>query len=345
MMRSETKPGTAAWIEAVLARCRRPGPVLILTQDNPDPDALASALALRELIRAHLRKRVCIGYGGICGRAENRAMIDVLRIDARRVSPAQIAKHGTICLVDAQPCAGNNLLDKHHATDIVIDHHLLPAHPKWTAAYADIRPEYGATSTILFEYLRMDGIPIRPNLATALFYGIQSDTQDLGREAGPPDVHAYQELFFLADKKKLARIRHAPVPVDYFRMLAEGLSSCVVAGSTVISFIQRCRNVDMIAEVADRMLRLEGIRAAVCYGICGNVIYLSARTIDARGNAAGRMKRVVKGIGTGGGHATMSGGQVMGSEDVDKRAALVRGRILKAFAGNKEPVSLLPRLQ
>jgi nanoRNase/pAp phosphatase (c-di-AMP/oligoRNAs hydrolase) len=329
-------------VEDLLHVCKRRGRILVLTQDNPDPDALASAAALRELIRLNLHKPVAIRYGGICGRAENRAMIDILRIGARRLSPAHLDRYATVCLVDSQPQAGNNILAGRRSADVVIDHHLLPKRRPWSAVFADVRPDYGATTTILYEYLTAARVKIHPNLATAMFYGIQSDTQDLGRESGPADIRAYQELFLLTDKRKLARIRHASVPAEYFVMLAESLSSCVVAGATVISCIHPCRDADMIAEVADRMMRLEGARTAVCYGVCGDVIHLSARSIDARGNTARRMKRVVRHLGTGGGHRTMAGGQIPVEGDLDKRLALIRARILKVFAAGKEPVPLLP---
>ena len=341
-MSEKMKAGRAGSpVDAVLRLCGRPGAVAILMQDNPDPDALGSAAALRELIRARLGKRVMIGYGGVCGRAENRAMIDILRLDGRRVTPAHLDKYRTLCLVDCQPHAGNNLLRADREADVVIDHHLLPRRKPWTAAFADVRPEYGATATILYEYLNAAGVEIDANLATAMFYAIQSDTQDLGREAEPADVRAYQELFSLADKKKLARIRHAPVQADYFKMFADSLANCVVAGKTVVSWIPACNNVDVIAEVADRMMRLDGMQAAVCYGACANTLYLSARATDARGNVARRIKRVVRNLGTGGGHATMAGGQVPLNSDGEKRTALVRARILSVFAPNQEPAPLL----
>jgi len=342
VIKDEDSDATAAKLEAVLGICQRPGRILVLMQDNPDPDALASAAALRDLVYLRLKKRLTIGYGGTCGRAENRAMMAVLRIDARRLTLAQLPRYKTICLVDAQPNAGNNILVPSRPPEIVIDHHLLPKKRTWIAEFADVRPGYGATSTILYEYLLAGGVKLSANLATALFYGIQSDTQDLGREAGLADVRAYRDLFLLADKKKLAHIHRAPVPADYFKMLGAGIDHCVVAGSTVISYIPACHNVDMIAEVADFLIRLEGMRTAVCYAVYEDKIHLSARAVDARGNVARRMKQVVSRLGTGGGHRAMAGGQVAIEGDVERRLAFVHARILKSFAPNKEPVPLTP---
>ena len=319
-------------LSQVLQICGRPGRVLILMQDHPDPDALASAKALRKIVNVRLGKRPVIAYGGACGRAENRVMMDLLRIGARRISPDQLDKFRTICLVDTQPMTGNNILFASRIPEIVIDHHILPTRRLWTAEFSDVRPEYGACATILYEYVRAAGIKINPNLYTALFYGIQSDTQDLSRESCPADQRAYLELFSMADKRKLAEIRRAPVDTRYFQALQDSLSNCVVSGKTAISFIRGGKTPETIAEVAELLLRLKGVRSSVCYGLCGDYIHLSARAIDARGHVDRRMRRVVARIGTGGGHHTMAGGQVPVAGDPEKTLAILRERILQVFS-------------
>ncbi len=327
-------------LEKLLAICARPGRILILMQDHPDPDALACAKALRKIVTVRLGKRPIIAYGGSCGRAENRVMMKVLRIGARRISPDQLDHYTTLCLVDTQPRSGNNILFPSRIPEIVIDHHNLPRKPDWTAEFCDVRPDYGACSTLLYEYLRASGVKANPNLYTALFYGIQSDTQDLSREASPADIRAYQELFMLADKRKLAEIRRAPVSASYFQSLKDSLSNCVVAGKTVISHIPACRSAETVAEVAELLLRLEGIRSTVCYGLCGDLIHLSARALDARGHVDVRMKKVVNRIGKGGGHNAMAGGQVPAGINPTAQLALVRERILEVFAPHSEPCPL-----
>ncbi len=331
---------SSEYVDRLLQLCSRRGRIVIVMQNNPDPDSLASAAAIRDLVHSRLKKRVAIGYMGSCGRAENRAMINILHIDAKQITQAQLAGAKTVCLVDAQPNSGNNLMFTSRVPDAVIDHHLVLKRRTWTAELDDVRPEYGATSTILFEYIRACGHKPNQNLATALFYGIQSDTQDLGREACPADIEAFRELFLLIDNKKLSQIRRAPVPADYFNMLQQSLTDCEVAGSVVVSKISSCANPEMLAEVADLMMRLKGIRVSVCFGLCGENIHLSARGADARSNVAKRMRRVVSRVGTGGGHRTMAGGQVPVNEDPEKKLAMVRNRILKVFAPNKKPKSL-----
>lgn len=328
-------------LRVLLDICARPGTPLVLMQNNPDPDSLACAAALRDIAAVRLKKRIRIGYGGICGRAENRAMMKVLDIDARHVSRAEVAQATTICLVDSQPRAGNNLLFTEGKASIVLDHHILPKRMTWKAELMDVRPGYGATSTILYEYVRVSGIKISANLATALFYGIRSDTQDLGREASISDVRAFQELSPHIDRRKLTQIGRAPVPAEYFATLSATLNNCIVAGKTVVGYVPENGTPDMIAELADMLLRLEGMHCSVCYGLCGGVVHISARRPDARGDVARLVKRVVGRMGSGGGHRAMAGAQVPVSGDPEKCIETLRKRILDVFAPHAEPRDLL----
>jgi hypothetical protein len=97
----------------------------------------------------------------------------------------------------------------------------------------------------------------------------------------------------------------------------------------------------MIAEVAELMLRLKEMKVSVCYGLCGKSIHLSVRSMDPRGNAASRIQRVVRGIGAGGGHRMMAGGQVRVDGDAQTALKTVRRRILTVFAKGKKAVPLL----
>jgi nanoRNase/pAp phosphatase (c-di-AMP/oligoRNAs hydrolase) len=330
-------------LEQLLQICGRRGRILVLMQNNPDPDAIASAATVRDIVGSKLNKRVTLGYGGVCGRAENRAMLDELRIDARRVTPSDLKRYKTLCLVDTQPRAGNNALFTSRPADIVIDHHMPPKKRLWEADLTDVRTDYGATATILYEYLLCACLKPEPNLATALYYGIESDTIELGRQTSPADLAAFQELVQLADQKKLARIHRAPVPREYFVMLQSGLSNAYLADSAVVTELTNVTNPDMIAEVAELMLRLETARTSVCFGLYERTIFLSVRAADARGNTAERMKRVVNRIGTGGGHRSMAGGQVPVEGDPEGRLALVRERVHEIFAQGEEQEPLVKR--
>lgn len=198
-----------------------PAPLVILPHDNPDPDALASAVALRFLVnQAQEEKEIVIALGGIVGRAENRAMLRYLNIELVPVNEIDFARNPQVALVDTQPGRRNNSLPETVTATIVIDHH--PAYGEYPGVpFLDLRDEYGATSTILTEYVEETHVDVESKIATALFYGINAETQDLGREATPKDVAACQFLYPYTNKRRLAKIENARVPREYFKVFRD----------------------------------------------------------------------------------------------------------------------------
>jgi hypothetical protein len=148
---------------------------------------------------------------------------------------------------------------------IVLDHH--PVRPETTVcSYADVRPEYGASCSILVEYLRAAGIQPGERLATALFYGIQSETQDLGREAAPADVEASMYLYPRSDPAAVSRIRHARVPASYFGSIHEALERARRADGVVCVPMGEMEYPDMVAELADLFMRVEEVEWTLAAG-------------------------------------------------------------------------------
>ena len=166
---------------------------LVLTHDNPDPDALASAAALALVLRRRFKRRVTVAYGGMIGRAENREMVRALRLELSHLQHLKRADYRRFALVDCQPWTGNSQLPKEVVPDLVFDHHPLRK-ATLAARFVDVRPRYGATATILAEYLEESGLEPPPGLATAMVYAIRSETQEFGREAAGPDHAAFDRL-------------------------------------------------------------------------------------------------------------------------------------------------------
>jgi nanoRNase/pAp phosphatase (c-di-AMP/oligoRNAs hydrolase) len=205
-------------LEEALKHTKR---LVVLTHDNPDPDSVSSALALAYIVKSRFKIPTSVKYGGIVGRAENRAMIRVLGLRVSPLGDPSALKGCDFAVVDMQPMTGNNSFPKNRRPIIVIDHHVLRKTTK--AEYIDIRTDYGATATILTEYLLESGLEIPADLATALSYGISSETQDLGREAREKDIQAYLALFPISNKKKLALIEHPKLSRDHFMTLSRAL--------------------------------------------------------------------------------------------------------------------------
>jgi len=180
--------------DELLAWVRGKGKILIIVHDNPDPDCLASAMALHHLFVMKLNKDSIITFSGMIGRSENIAMAKELQIPLTPLEIVNLKEYQVICMLDTQPDTGNNSLPPGTRVDIVIDHHPLRQQTR-ECRWCDVREDYGTTATIIYEYLLSQDVSIGTKLATALFYAIKSETQDLGREASLPDKEAYLRLF------------------------------------------------------------------------------------------------------------------------------------------------------
>ncbi len=205
-------------------------------------------------------------------------------------------------------------------------------------AFVDVREGYGATASILYEYVKASETPLDDNLVTPLFYAIKSETQELGRDAGDADRDAYLGLLPRADKEAIARIQRARVPRDYFRAFQLAIENATVHGRTVLTDLRRVDSPDIVAEIADFLLRLEGADWSAAMGRDGDAIVLSLRTTDPESHAGEVIRRIVAGMGRAGGHGMMAGGRVpLRDADYDEMVENLRARLLKGLGGDKRP--------
>lgn len=283
--------------------------LLIVLQDNPDPDSIGSALALRKLANTLANIQCSLTYGGRIGRAENRALVRYLSVNLRPCSEIDFSAYDLIAMVDTQPWTGNNSLPAEMEPDIVIDHHKC-RHRTRHCRFTDIRSRYGATATILYEYLYVAGIEIDSALATAILYAIRSDTQDLGRDATRADIDAVTAVYPLANQRMLAAIQRGRVERNYFQMLSDGLRNARVFGPAIVTGLGAVENPDMTGEIADLLVRDDEAGWALCYGFLEGRILISIRTSEESLRADKVIRRVVGRKGTGGGHPSYAGGQI-----------------------------------
>ena len=323
------------------------GRILIVVHDNPDPDSLASAMALRHLFAVRLNRQAVIAFSGMIGRSENLAMARLLEIPLTPFPILELKTFQVVCLLDSQPGTGNNSLPPEARVDIVIDHHPMreaSAACKWV----DIRPEYGTTATILYEYLKVQGVTLGTKLSTALFYAIKSETQDLGREARRSDRDAYLALFPKTNKTLLNAITRPPLPREYFSALHSALEhTTIYGGKVLIAALKGVQFPELVSELADLLLRLEGVEIVLSMGHYNSEMILSIRTADEQVNAGELIRTLVAGLGSAGGHGMMAGGKIDNVPDTEAAIAGVeRGlteRILAELAVPPcEPVRLVP---
>jgi len=299
----------AGHLTALHAAVEATGELLILPHNDPDPDAIASSVALEWLLKETLGLESQIVYRGIIGRAENKALVRYLGYPLRVLADNELAASPSVALVDSQPGAGNNVVLPSMAISLVFDHHPWRQETAY-ASFADVRPEVGATSTILTEYCQATGVALPPAIATALFYGIKTDTMGLGRGASSADVTAYFYLQSRIDVQALVKIERAQVSREYFQGLVSALRSArLYEGELLVSTIDEMRRPDLPAEMADLLLRLEGVKWVICMGIYDEDVMLSVRTNEESG-AGQLIQEIVGNLGPAGGHGTMAAGQV-----------------------------------
>lgn len=327
-----------AHLRAVIERLRpgfagrRP---LLLTHRTPDPDALGAMFGLDLLLRRAFGLEPEIAATGRISRAENVAMLRELEltfIDAERID---VGRYWGIFLVDTQPDFGHTSLPDGIPIVAVFDHHRPPdmaaLEGRPLPPHFDLRLEVGATSALMYAYLRDARIEIDERTATALCCGVRFDTLDLAISATPLDSEAFFETFRRADHQKLARIQRPPLPAVYYRDLYRSLSRARRYGPAVLGFLGRVSNAESVAEMADFFRRMEQCRWSLVGGAVGTTYHLSLRTDGPE--AYGFLEHVLGVDGSFGGRGTVAGGQVpLASDDwreLQRLERRLRGRALE----------------
>jgi nanoRNase/pAp phosphatase (c-di-AMP/oligoRNAs hydrolase) len=317
-------------IERLVRQFRGRRRALVLTHDNPDPDSMAAAWALAVVLQERVGVPADLAYGGIIGRAENAAFVKALRLPLKQVADVELGVYDTWALVDTQQDIGNHALPDGVVADIVIDHHPLREGPIRNA-FADVGGAYGATSTMLTEYVRAARLEPSRELATALYYGIKADTRDLGRQTGDPDVDCYLWLFPRIDRELLSAIEHPQLPVRYFRLFHAAIEKARLYSAAVITDLGDVYSPDIVAEVAERLSFIEGPKWSLAFGSYRSQLYLSLRVTDRRMNAGRLIRETCATLGgSAGGHGSMAGARLPLAGRKAQREAFKR-EVLKRF--------------
>ncbi|HEU5321310.1 MAG TPA: DHH family phosphoesterase, partial [Methylomirabilota bacterium] len=244
-----------------------------MMQDDPDPDAIASALALRALLGRNKTAAPIATFGTIT-RPENRAMVRILEIDVEHIKPRALEEYDRVAMVDTQPSFFEEAVGE---VDAVIDHH--PEEAPVRAAFKDIRPSFGATSTILTEYLRAADVKLSPRVATALLYGIKADTLHLERGATRADMEAYAFLHAQANHSALRRIERPELPNEALDVLALGIQRRRLAEGVVFTHLGAVAYPELVAQFADFFLQVEGVEWSVVSGVVHGELHVSVRNV------------------------------------------------------------------
>jgi len=275
------------------------GRLAILTHDNPDPDSIASAVALQAIANAH-DVEADILYHGDIGHQENRAFVNLLGIELLPVSEAaELDDYALVALVDDMESGEIGL---ETGVDIFIDHY--EPESEYDAEFIDVRPNVSSTSTILTKYIQEFDLSPSEAVATALLYGIRAETLDFKRDTTPADLTAAAYLYPFANHDTLEQVESPSMSPETLDVLAEAIQNRQVQGSHLVSNAGFIRDRDALSQAAQHLLNLEGITTTAVFGIADDTIYLAARSKDIRINIGNVLDDAYGDIGEAGGHST-----------------------------------------
>lgn len=274
--------------------------VALLLQDDPDPDGIASAIALRTVMGRNRSTTPLFSFGETT-RAENLAMLRLLDVTIEPVDTETLRAFSCVALLDVQPAYFGQRLPHAH---IVIDHH--PRVSSIEAEYIDVRSHYGATSTILTEYLEACEADVSQRLATALLYGIKSDTLMLNRETGPADLRAFMSLYPLTNYNILRRIERPELPMSFAGFLVRVLPRMHRQMGLLTLHVGAVEREDIIPQLADFCLQFEGTEWVAVSGKRQHDLVISVRNPGYVRSAGDVVRKLFTSLGRAGGHRSMA---------------------------------------
>jgi nanoRNase/pAp phosphatase (c-di-AMP/oligoRNAs hydrolase) len=274
--------------------------VLIMLHNDPDPDAMASGLALRNVLRRTKTTAIIGAMQGVT-RPENLRMLNLLDIHVEAITPQTLNEFDRIAMVDVQPHYFGGLIDR---VDLVIDHH--PEQPGYTAVFKDIRADYGSTSTILTEHLRAVDVSISERTATAMLYAIKSDTLFFNRQTNRVDLEAFSYLYPLADAAMIRKMEGAEITLERLDYVMKAYQGGALAEQVFCAFLGPSAREDFVPYVADFFLQLENVKWTIVAGIVNESLVISVRNLGYSKNAGEFVRRYFADIGSAGGHRAMA---------------------------------------
>jgi len=275
--------------------------VLILLHNDPDPDAMASGLALRNVLRRTKTTAIIGAMQGVT-RPENQRMVNLLDIHVDTIMPESMKDYDRIAMVDVQPHYFGEMIER---VDLVIDHH--PEQPGHVApVFKDVRPDYGSTATILTEHLRAVDVNISERTATAMLYAIKSDTLFFNRQTNRVDLEAFSYLYPLADPAMIRKMEGAEITIERLDYVMKAFKGSTLRDQVFCAFIGQSPREDFIPYVADFFLQLEDVKWTIVAGIVNESLTVSVRNLGYAKNAGEFVRRYFADIGSAGGHRAMA---------------------------------------
>ncbi|KDE59379.1 phosphoesterase [Halostagnicola sp. A56] len=279
----------------------------IVCHDNPDPDCLASALALERIAKHNGVNETRTVYGGEISHQQNRAFVNMLNIEITPIRNASITEDDSLAFVDHAVPGRNTQVPSSIEPTIVVDHH--PDSDVETA-FVDVRTDYGATATIFVEYLFDLEMAVATRLASALLFALHRERLDFVRDPTEREYEAALAVYPEANLEMLEQLYGSAFSPATLDAIGHAITSRTRRGSSLASSVGRTTETDALPQAADYLLNLEGVDTVLIYGIVNGSIRLSARSIDPRVQAGETLQKAFGELGAVGGHHDMAGGRI-----------------------------------
>jgi nanoRNase/pAp phosphatase (c-di-AMP/oligoRNAs hydrolase) len=271
---------------------------------NADPDSIASALAVSRLLWRKVSNVTTTNINTI-NRPDNLAMKRLLGATLVPFNEINIDQFNRIVMVDSQP--DHSELMAALSPHVIIDHH---PDTGVEAPFMDIRPNYGATATIMTEYLRAARIKPSVKLATGLFHAIKTDTDDFKRQTLIEDVLAFQYLFRYANIHLARKIEQADLRLDFLKYFKTALHTMRLRKSRVFVHLGAVVNPDICVIIADFFMRISSVTWSIVSGTYNRKLIIIFRNDGIRKNAGDVAKESFGHIGSAGGHKNMARAEI-----------------------------------
>ena len=277
----------------------------IVLYGEPDPDALAAGWALQRLLQSHVQSSKIVASQPVL-RNQNARLVKTLKMRLEVYSKIPWHDFTNIAVVDAQP----NFFKPEPPVpfDIVIDHHPRKSH--YSFKFSDVRPDYASVSTILLEYLVRAGIPVSKKMATALWFGLRTDSDNLSTPAHNSDLAAYGYLYRKSDKNIIQWLERSEVPISYKNFYKKALDSLDINSKRALVYLGDVPKPDACVMTADFLSRFIGIHWIAVAGVCNDTLFVILRS-GSFGTDVGRIiKQKLSPFGSAGGHKDKARGEI-----------------------------------
>jgi len=264
-------------------------PVAILLQHSPDPDCLGAASGFAVLLQQIYGLPSKIYHYGEVSHPQNKSMINVLHIDLCNGDDFNPEAHSRTVVLDTDLTSTGFKKGSFNKVNVRIDHHAMERDDE--PDLSDVRTTVGSTCSIIWEYLREFEVDLseHADVATALVLGIKTDTLDFtSANTSELDMEAFRNLLPFVDKIALAKLTKYSLPKIQFEVESKAFAVKEIKETVLVSCIGETteHNRDIIATIADRFARMDGISTVVILGVIDAHIVASVRSDDTRVNVS-----------------------------------------------------------